>query len=71
MHRELTSNIAYIYIRSQRGGLERLFEDVESALGGLAGNGQGGEEHESVFFGDTATPETAPHALRVRRAVRF
>ena len=32
-------------------GLEGLFEDVESALGGLAGDGQGGEEHEDVFFG--------------------
>ena len=26
-------------------------EDVESALGGLAGDGQGREEHEDVFFG--------------------
>jgi len=31
--------------------LETLFEDVESALGGLAGGGQGGKEHEDVFFG--------------------
>ena len=31
--------------------MEGPFEDVEPALGGLAGNGQGGEEHEDVFFG--------------------
>ncbi len=31
--------------------LEGLFEDVESALRGLAADVQGGEEHEDVFFG--------------------
>jgi len=31
--------------------LEALFEDVESALRGLAADRQGGEEHENVFFG--------------------
>src|ERR1043165_1508420 len=30
--------------------LEGLLEDVEPAMGGLAGDGQGGEEHEDVFF---------------------
>ena len=32
-------------------GLEGLFEDVESSLGGLAGDGEGREEHQDVFFG--------------------
>src|SRR5688572_7540938 len=37
--------------RLPSSGLKGLFEDVESALGGLAGNGQSGEEHEDVFLG--------------------
>jgi hypothetical protein len=31
--------------------LKGLFEDVESALGGLTSDGQCGEKHEQVFFG--------------------
>src|SRR5689334_8483749 len=31
--------------------LKGLFEDVESALGGLACDGQGWEDHDDVFFG--------------------
>ena len=50
--------------------LERLFEDIEAALGCLAGDRQGGEEHEDSFFsGDKQAVFAA--GVADRRGVRF